>query len=63
MDYFRQNDGTFDNAVFMQWDILRNQGTWSGIGSVPEPSTWAMLAAGVLMIAFCGRRVTQPSSR
>ena len=63
MQYFPQKNGTFDNPVFMEWDILRNQGSWSGVGSVPEPSSWAMLAAGLLVMALRGRKMMQSSHR
>ena len=63
MEYFPQKNGTFDNPVFMEWDILRNQGRWSGVASVPESSSWAMLAVGLLMMALRGRKMMQSSSR
>ena len=62
MTYFVQKDATFGDPVFMEWDILKNQGSWSGVGSVPEPSSWAMLAVGLLVLALRGRKM-QSSSR
>ena len=63
MQYSPQKNGTFDNPVFMEWDILRNQGRWSGVGSVPEPSCWATLAAGLLVMALRARKMMASSSR
>ena len=57
---FPQNpDGTFGTPITMDWDVIRNSGSLS----VPEPSSWAILAAGMLVVAFRARRMMQTRAR
>jgi type VI secretion system secreted protein Hcp len=64
MKYSPQNsDGTLGKPISMEWNILKDQGSLSGVGSVPEPSSWAMVAAGVLLLALRARKMMQSSTR
>jgi len=57
---FPQNpDGTFGTPITMDWDVIRNSGSLS----VPEPSSWAILAAGMLVVAFRAGRMMQTRAR
>ncbi len=49
----QKSDGTLGPAVSMFWDLKKNEG---GVSPVPEPSTWAMLLAGLAFVAYRGRR-------
>ena len=48
--------GGLGAPVTMFWDVKRNEG---GISPVPEPSTWAMLAAGLAFVAFRGQKMVR----
>ena len=51
MDYRPQlQDGSLGPAISMSWDLKQ-------AAPVPEPSTWAMLVAGLAFVAFRGRRI------
>lgn len=49
----QRNDGSFGAPISVFWDVKRNEG---GVSPVPEPSTWAMLLAGLAFVAYRGRK-------
>jgi type VI secretion system secreted protein Hcp len=62
--YSAQNpDGTLDEPISVKWDLVKNEGSLSGVGAVPEPSSWAMVVVGVLVIALRARKMMRPSTR
>ena len=54
-DLFQQNPGANNVGGFLGNFQLNNNGTF-GFNPVPEPSTWAMLGAGMLMLVSILRR-------
>ncbi len=40
----------------MTWNMQHNTGS---LNPVPEPSTWAMLLAGLAFVAFRGRKMVR----
>ena len=52
---YRQQDpkGGLGSPITFSWDVTKNKG--DVIGAVPEPSTWAMLVAGLGFVVFFGR--------
>ena len=47
-------DGKPGSAITAFWDVEKNKGGIS-TAPIPEPSTWAMLVAGLLFVMFFGR--------
>jgi len=46
--------GGLGAPVTMSWDVKKNEGGLN-VSPVPEPSTWAMLVAGLLFVVLFGR--------
>ena len=50
MEFFPQKaDGSLGSPIVGEWDLHA--------AAVPEPSTWAVLVAGLAFVAFRGRRM------
>jgi len=56
-DFFQQNPGTANTGSYLGNFELNNNGTLT-FNPVPEPSTWAMLGAGMLTLIAVRRRTS-----
>jgi type VI secretion system secreted protein Hcp len=55
MTYFPQDaSGKAGGAITAFWDVTKNTGGLN-TAPIPEPSTWAMLVAGLVFVLFFGR--------
>ena len=61
MKFFPQDDsGRFLPPITATWDLKKNTGNLNiALAPVPEPSTWAMLIAGLAFVAFRGRKMVR----